>query len=110
MPYRFPRTIRVDLSEFGDGLFAEIQHPKLMHWDVLEGLFNGVGSEVSAEAAAQLVTGLVVSWNLTDTLTDEALPIPKEDPAVLERVPGFAVVEIARVAGNLAAEYSVPKS
>jgi len=110
MSYRFAPTVRVDLSSLGDGLYAVIRHPKLMPWPALKRLVEQIdGATLRPEAAGSIVSDLVVEWNLEDPVTGEALPLPKDDPGAMERIPGFAVTAIAEVAAPLMVEPAVPK-
>lgn len=117
MGYGFPTRVRVDLSAYGEGLYAVIRHPKVLPSPDVEKLLEGFQPTVDAagnatmrptpSTAIRMARALVLDWNLPD-LDDETktLPLPSDAP---DQAPGFILVHIAEQAAELMGEPAVPK-
>lgn len=104
--------LHLDLEEFGEGCFVDLRNPDLMplepgHPVILpsappEDASDEVKGQWSHDYEAALIEGgrrrakeLVLAWKVWD-LEGNELPLPSEDPAVFEKVPGGIMAAIGR--------------
>lgn len=91
--YRASRRHKIDLTEIGlEGFWVEVRSFK--SFSIAEAqrldearLAEGASMEEMRQSMYKTMPILIVSWNLTDPDSGEVLPAPREDKAVLDRIP-----------------------
>ncbi len=95
------RTIRMDFGDLGKGCFATIKNPALLPLEAYQPVDPNLTEAEAAVAglarANARVGRLIVEWHLWDVTQDEdvLLPLPSDDPTVMERCPSVVVNAIA---------------
>jgi len=114
--WRARGIIRVDLDELGlPGFWVDILRPDFLTLSELEAI--GINPETMTPDQAlpraetyRLLGACIQNWNLTYPDRDEIMPLPREDPMMIEKLcpAGFirAVVDKLREAGALRGEAS----
>lgn len=98
------RTETLKFEDLADDCWVEIRNPKMLTRDDLPDLTEDATLAEQEAAGMAATAALVVRWNVW-AINDESdnpavLPLPKDDPSVLRRVP----IEIIAAIGAKVAE------
>lgn len=106
------RNLTLDFDELGEGCQVVIRNPKIMSIDELRPTMdvpvdaNGrptdmlLATTASNEVLGRLVVSWVV-WGVDDDSDDPAiLPLPKDDPTVIDRLPMEIVIRLTQELGE----------
>ena len=90
------RTFRLDLSELGEGCWVDVLNPVLRPKRVVMLPQPGEGDSQEEylndllRIQKENLAEIIVAWNVWD-VEDQKLPLPKDDPSVMDRVPAIVL-------------------
>jgi hypothetical protein len=105
MAYKVNPRLRIDFSDLGDNngtpFFVEIKNPKMMSFGekmafakfAPKSVEQGI-TEEQINAMKDIASKLILSWNLTDEITEQ--PIEPTTPDALDHVPSDVVERIIK--------------
>lgn len=112
-------VINIDLGAIVPGAYVKIVDPAHMAWGTKKKLLKQMGDKVSAdgkvnasaldmiEAVEKIIPDLVQEWNLTGG-DGAVLPLPSQDPSVLDRTDTAVVEELIRQIGDRMQGFTKP--